>query len=323
MQTRQLTYAVFGVCLIVFGDLAWAQQQVVDPDFDASVSAPAYGRSGPLVAVDAAHSNFHTADGNYRPFVELLKNDGYRVVSLDRQFDSQALAEVDVLVVANANAQNFTDPAFTEGECDFVRDWVRNGGSLLLIADHAPFGSSAANLASRFGVSMGRGWVFDTVAGNLTTQLSYSIENGLLGAHSILRGRDQSESVSLVRTFTGQSLSVPEGVSVLLRLSSTAREAATTDDLDAEAAAYSNAETDQFGARSVPVASRTQGLAMRFGDGKVVVLGEAAMFSAQVVTLPTDNGPVTFRAGMNVPGNDNRQFALNVLHWLSGALGGD
>jgi len=24
--------------------------------------------------------------------------------------------------------------------------------------------------------------------------------------------------------------------------------------------------------------------------------------------------------GMNVAGYDNRQFALNVLHWLSGAL---
>jgi hypothetical protein len=24
--------------------------------------------------------------------------------------------------------------------------------------------------------------------------------------------------------------------------------------------------------------------------------------------------------GMNVPGNDNKQYALNVMHWLSGLL---
>jgi hypothetical protein len=26
------------------------------------------------------------------------------------------------------------------------------------------------------------------------------------------------------------------------------------------------------------------------------------------------------KIGMNVPGNDDRQLALNVLHWLSGLL---
>jgi hypothetical protein len=29
---------------------------------------------------------------------------------------------------------------------------------------------------------------------------------------------------------------------------------------------------------------------------------------------------VTFKMGMNAPGNNDRQFALNVLHWLSGLL---
>ena len=33
-------------------------------------------------------------------------------------------------------------PAFTVAECDAVRDWVRIGGSLLLIADHVPWGDA-------------------------------------------------------------------------------------------------------------------------------------------------------------------------------------
>jgi len=51
------------------------------------------------------------------------------------------------------------------------------------------------------------------------------------------------------------------------------------------------------------------------GKGRVVVLGEAAMMSAQVVG-PKGEG----KMGMNAPGNDDRQFALNTLHWLSGLL---
>jgi len=41
----------------------------------------------------------------------------------------------------------------------------------------------------------------------------------------------------------------------------------------------------------------------------VAWLGEAAMLTAQV-----DDG---HRFGMNMTGIDNRQFALNVMHWLS------
>ncbi len=33
-----------------------------------------------------------------------------------------------------------------------------------------------------------------------------------------------------------------------------------------------------------------------------------------------DNQQRETRFGMNVPGNDDRQFALNALHWLSGLL---
>ena len=73
----------------------------------------------------------------------------------------------------------------------------------------------------------------------------------------------------------------------------------------------------QLGSRSASLAGRAQGLAMTVGNGKIVVLGEAAMLSAQIASFP--DGSVV-KAGMNVPGNDNRQFALNALHWLSGLI---
>jgi hypothetical protein len=48
----------------------------------------------------------------------------------------------------------------------------------------------------------------------------------------------------------------------------------------------------------------------------VAVLGEAAMLTAQLA------GPDKRPIGMNAPeARENVQFALNLLHWLSGVLG--
>jgi hypothetical protein len=63
-------------------------------------------------------------------------------------------------------------------------------------------------------------------------------------------------------------------------------------------------------------------IAYTLGRGRVVVNGEAGMLSAQVFKQKNQDGTETFvdKMGMNVPGNDDRQYVLNVLHWLSGAL---
>jgi hypothetical protein len=66
-----------------------------------------------------------------------------------------------------------------------------------------------------------------------------------------------------------------------------------------------------------PITRRPQELAMPFGEGRVVMLGEAATSSAQIATLP-NQAPFPF--GMNMQGTHDKQFALNVLHWLSGSI---
>jgi hypothetical protein len=305
-----------------------AQQQIVDPDFHAAVKKPAYKSGGPTVAIDEAHDNFHTMEGQYSPLVSLLRNDGYKVIPSQARFETKDLAGIRVLVVANARdlkaifGGDITKPAFTDHECDVLAEWVRAGGSLLLIADHAPYGDAADSLSRRFGITMGKGWVFDRAPkGGITTQLDFSRQNGLLGKHSIISGRNGSESVRMVRAFTGQSLTVPNDATILLKLSPSARNAATPADMDAEDEAVRQADSARvvYGARSTSAAGRAQGLAMTFGSGRLVVLGEAALLSAQIIRYagPT---PRDVRIGMNTPGNDDRQFALNIFHWLSGLL---
>ena len=280
-------------------------QQQADPEFDTSVAHPAYKKDGPRVMFDEAHHNFHTTDGRYKPFVDLLANDGYNVIRNRQPFVKTRLSGFKILVIANAlgaeedDDKGADDSAFTAEEIAAVADWVKGGGALLLIADHAPFGGAASALGNSFGVDMSKGFTLDpknSEAGN-PTLLIFSRENKLLANHPITEGRDANERINLVRSFTGQSLKGPEGSVEILKLADSA-----TDKLDFNAEASTSA------------AGRAQAIALKFGKGRVVVQGEAAMLSAQI------SGPDKHAMGMNVPGSDNKQYALNLLHWLSGIL---
>lgn len=279
-------------------------QQMADPDFDTRVAKPAFVSSKPRLMFDEAHNNFHTSTGRYKPFADLIGNDGYQVTPNKARFTKKSLEGFAVLVIANASGGGERGAsAFTDEECDAVRDWVQAGGSLLLIADHAPFGKAAESLAKRFAVEMSTTYTLDEKNYEKSmgaTCLVFSSDNKLLGDHSIIRGRGPSEAIRKVTTFTGQSLKGPKGSVAFLALADTA------EDLD-------RANND----KRVSAAGRAQGLALQAGKGRVVVMGEAAVLSAQVVKLQEKPA---FRMGMNFPGSDNRQLALNIMHWLSRVL---
>ena len=297
---RALTVCLSILCLSV----ALGAQQLPDPEFNTNVAVPAFTKNGPRILFDEAHHNFHTTDGRYKPFADLLLNNGFRIVRNRQPFTKATLSGFKVLVIANAlGAEEMDDngadaSAFTEEECQAVQEWVKDGGSLLLIADHAPFGGAAQSLASRFGVDMSKGFTFDRAnSEGGPSLLIFSRDNKLLAIHPITEGRHQDERVNRVQSFTGQSLKGPADSVAILKLSDTAKDSPNRDP-DA----------------AVSAAGRAQALAFKFGKGRVVVQGEAAMLSAQIA------GPNNFKMGMNVPGNDNKQYALNVMHWLSGLL---
>jgi len=300
-----------------------AAQQRADLSFDVSVAAPAYVKTHPRVVIDEAHNNFHTAEGRYQPFATLLRNDGYNVSAGTTTFTAASLKGIDVLVVSNALGPGATvsddssPPAFTVAESAAVAEWVRAGGSLLLISDHTPMGEANSALAETIGVRMGKGFVQSMDSSERSggpAQLVFSRANKLLGDHAITRGRNERERIDSVTSFTGQSLSVPAGGAAILMLGPGAWEMPTrTDALSLNAARGDAPPTAEALAAShaVKVGGRAQGVAFELGKGRVVVLGEAAMMSAQI------SGPAEGRMGMNAPGNQDKQFALNVLHWLT------
>jgi hypothetical protein len=320
--------------------------QMADPDFDARVAKPAYTKNGPKVLFDEAHNNFHTTSGRYKPFADLITNDGYQITPNKQKFSAETLKGYDILVISNAlgaprmNAPEASNPAFTDQECDTVRDWVRGGGALLLIADHAPMGAANQILAQRFGVDMRSSYTNDSANHDKETGsnsfLVYTRDNGLLIEHAITKGREVSERINNVMTFTGQSLKGPAGSVAFLKLADTATDVPSPSQADIQTAIEKARQGGQTqvppasgmnlppGATAVQVqvpehagisaAGRAQGIVFPFGKGRVVVLGEAAMLSAQMT------GPGGMKFGMNRPGIDNRQLALNIVHWLSGLL---
>jgi hypothetical protein len=312
------------VLAVLAGPRHAAAQQLGDSDFDPPVPAPAFPEGqGPVVLIDEAHQNFHTSEGRYAPFARLLRRDGYVVQPLREPISAATLGAARILVIANpiaaVNVGNWVLPnpsAFTPTEIDAVSQWVRGGGSLLLIADHMPCPGAADDLADALGLVFYNGFAvrhrdgpdrlitaLEDVAGTIT----FSRADGTLVDHPILAGRATTERVESVMTFTGQAfrprpdaidlrplLIVPDGVVVLLP----------------ERAWVFTETTPRVSATGL-----LQGATLRLGTGRVAAFGEAAMFTAQ------RSGPQGRPMGMNHPdARGNAQFLLNTVHWLSGLL---
>jgi hypothetical protein len=310
--------------LVALAPLSASAQQIADSSFVPAVAKPAFPFNHPHVLFDEAHHNFHTMDGRYAPFVKLLTADGYRVVPNRKPLTRiSRLRGNQVLVIANAlgpsvEGDSASLPAFLEIECQIIEQWVRlEGGSILLIADHAPFGSAAEILSRKFGVDMSKGYTVDSLHSDVEMRnpgvLVYSRENGTLIDHPITMGHDSTERIHRVIAFTGQSLSVPRGAVPFLKLSDAAI------DLPIGMAEWRDKSTLPPGK---PAAGRAQGVAFAYGKGRVVILGEAAMLSAQILMFENADGAqgAPIRMGMNRPGTDNQQLALNLLHWLTRSL---
>jgi hypothetical protein len=282
-------------------------QQRGDPVFVPEIGPPAFAAgAGPRVLLDEAHENFHTLSGRFRTFGRLLEMDGFVIEGGRTPFSAEALADVDLLVIANAlnprNASKWSLPtpsAFTPGEVTAVRDWVRGGGALLLIADHMPFPGAAEALGAAFGFTFSNGFAMDP--GGRGGVVVFRRSDGSLTGHPVPLGRGPGPPVDSVAAFTGQAFRSPTEAVDLLVLSrgwvSLLPETAW--------------EFDDSTPR-VDVSGWSQGSVLQFGRGRVAVFGEAAMFTAQRA------GPGGAPMGMNAPqAGQNARFVANLVRWLT------
>lgn len=283
-------------------------QQISDPEFNPQIKYPMYENGkGSLILIDEGHNNFHTMNGRYKPFADVLEKDGYLVKPINTTFTKKALKDAGILVISNAlNKKDTVEwvlpslSAFIQSEIDEVADWVNSGGSLFLIADHMPFPGAAGELAARFGFNLNNGFALDT--SQMGKPALFTRTEKTLSINTITEGRNISESVDSIYSFTGEAFRIPGDAMPVLLLNK------NFVSLLPDTAWNFKDDTPK-----ISVAGWCQGAVKKYGDGRVVVWGEAAMFSAQLAN--------NSRFGMNAPyARDNLQLLLNIIHWLDRKL---
>lgn len=299
------TLGAFLLLILTFS--ATHGQQVPYFGYNPAIENPAYQeKQGPIVGVDEAHSNFHTATGRYAPFANLVTRDGYRVVRVKKRITKATLEHLDILVIANpihqSNHRNWklpTPSAFTDKEIESIHQWIRSGGSLFLIADHMPFPGGAGKLAEAFGFTFSNGFAYFPKRGpNRGDTFQYGAG---LKESPVTIGRSQSERVKKMVTFTGSAFRVPEDAMPILVFPK------KSVSKEPDIAWKFNKRT-----KEVDISGWHQGALLKVGDGRIAVFGEAASFTAQLA------GPQKRRMGMAAPhANQNYQMLLNTMHWLS------
>jgi hypothetical protein len=290
---------------MIFISLSIHAQQLGDTSFKPKNTIRTFATSqSPVVLLDEAHHNFHTMDGRYRPFVDILESDGYLVKKQTEKFTKTTLARADILIISNAlhikNVENWDLPnysAFSREEIEAVYQWVKGGGSLFLIADHMPFPKAAEDMAAIFGFQFNNGYVEE-----LTNKAQlFAVNKGTLLAHPILKGTGIKEEITSVKSFTGQAFLSPANAKPLLVFGDSAM-------------SYMPEKSWEFPADTpeISVEGWNQGATLEFDKGRIVIFGEAAMFTAQV------SGKEKMKMGVIAEGAEqNEQFLLNIMHWLS------
>jgi hypothetical protein len=243
-------------------------------------------------------------ENRYKPFALLLEKDGYVVKGYKGEFTRKGLNAGKVLVIANAlNRFNLdrmflpTPSAFTKDEIGVVRDWVSDGGSLFLIADHMPWPGANADLASVFGFTFYNGFNFDVINPSFFRRSDKTIRDNV-----ITRGRNGDERVREIPNTEGQAFQIPSDATAILVFNN------SSFLLMPDTAWVFHENT-----RMIRIEGWSQGAFKTYGKGRVVVFGEASMFTAQL------GQPGGRKMGMNrCDTGDCHILLLNIMHWLDG-----
>ena len=273
-----------------------------DISVDLKIENPSYEiNDGPLIMFDSAHKNFFIQSHLIKPLVDLLLNDGYRVSFLDKEFSKSSLSQAKVLVVITALPFDFATESsaaekrtFSQNELNELQDWVMNGGSLLAFSEHAPFDQAINPLLQKFEIESSVGTTIDTINyENKYGQGMIKFENKNLNKnHPIVTGKYKVERLV---SFGGSALLGPKFENIL-KLGESSLNIKHSTGIGPEGMGDS------------------QGLAGKYGSGKIAVFGDSNGFTAMVFNR--QDGSKMY-AGMNTEGYDWKNFVLNTFSWLS------
>ncbi|HLF34519.1 MAG TPA: hypothetical protein VI583_09785 [Cyclobacteriaceae bacterium] len=99
--------------------------QRADNDFDVTIESPEFKENKPVILFDEGHNNFHTTNGFYEPFANLVRNDGYNLKTLTTPVTAEVLNSASIYAFVNAKGKGDLNdtPAFTEDETEIIKNW--------------------------------------------------------------------------------------------------------------------------------------------------------------------------------------------------------
>jgi len=287
-----------------------ASDSLYDPSlFYPEILRPVYPKNkGPAIHMDEGHYNRHTFGGlgSFVAFRNVLTEDGYQVISFTNQFTATSLQNVRLLVISCAqNAKNLepqwfnpTYSAFNPSEINALKNWVDCGGSLFLIVDHHPFPGASENLAKEFGFILYNGHAGDTIR----HPSFFHRANETLYNNVITNGRDISEKIDSIITFSGSAMKLPDQASPIITFTD-----GWVQWLPDTAWNFNQIEPES-------ISGFAQGAFMQSGNGKIVIFADANMFSAQDTNWGGKMGFIDPYAKYNY------KLLLNIIHYLDGLL---
>jgi len=277
-------------------------QPIPDTTFVVELKNPLFKSGfGPLVMIDDAHHNWHKKEVGLFAFTRLLEQDGYQVKPLEGNIKKEKLKESDILVIVNPlhesdlNEWVLPNPsAYHENEVSTLVEWIKKGGSLLLVADHMPFPGAVQDIANELGIEWKNGFEINLERG--WPPSLFTRKEDRLGEHFITSS--YRFKVDSIVSYTGSAFRW-KGAEPLLKLSGD-----HTIFLPDTAWNYDQ-HSPQINGKGW-----LQGAYKHVGNGKVVALGEAAMITAQR------------SLGRKIGINDeeakyNWKLVLNMMQWLA------
>ena len=222
--------------------------------------------------------------GGYSQFASYLAVNGYNVSTIDpgTTIESSILDPVDVLVIVAPQG------SYSTYEVDAIENWVKGGGSLLLISEWGNFSFQASSIASRFDISLAGDAIHDTdeYVGGKTYWPYYHGANIL--AHYITDG------VTRVEMYAGDGIESSPADEIRLIIT------------DSDGTATWEDGSPAYG---VPVMSAFVDATV--GSGRLLIITDSNVWSS--ADDLDEDGAIDFYD------SDNEILALNAVDWLAGA----
>ena len=287
----------------LFSSYCLQAQMINDPSFDSKVLQPFYKNAqGPKVLIDGGHHNFFIQRSLMNPFIDLVKSDGYNPQIDSLPITKKHLSTYDIVVLNPAYPFDYGTKkelgdlkAYSKEEIDHVYNYVNKGGSLLILTEKSPMINAMEPLLNKFGITATYGTIADTLHQDKQfgkNVIHYSKENGMLTVnHPILKGRNASEEINHIVMITGSAFKGKDYINILPTSSA--------------------AQMGNAGVFTPVEQGSSVGLAGKVGKGKLVILSDTEIFIAMLF------GKDKVKVGMQMPNYDLKQFALNIMHWLS------